>query len=467
MNVKLKFLGAAQTVTGSKYLLEIDNTKILIDGGLFQGVKELRLRNWDKLPINPKDIDLVLLTHAHIDHVGYLPRLIRDGYSGKIICTAATADLTKIMLKDAGKLQEEEALFAFKRGYSKHKKPEPLFTVEDAEQVITQLESRGMDKAFDIFKNISVRFLNTGHILGSSFIEMTLKGSKQTKKIVFSGDIGRYNDPIMKEPVSVEEADVLLVESTYGDRVNPMTNVEEALKKVVDDALARDGVIIIPAFAVGRTQTLIFYFHKMMAEGTIPMLPIYIDSPMAINVTNLYEKHSGQHKIKVERKGDNLISIFDSPNIHFSHTRESSKALNSISKTCIIISASGMCTGGRILHHMFHRLPRENDTMLFAGYQAEGTRGRDMLNGEKSVRIFGQDVPIHCQVRVVNGLSAHADQTELLRWLGGFMAAPKLTFITHGEPATAKAFAQTITDQLGWKTVVPKYLESFVLFEGL
>lgn len=467
MNIRLKFLGAAQTVTGSKYLLELDQIKILIDAGLFQGLKELRLRNWDKLPVNPKEIDLVLLTHAHIDHVGYLPRLIKDGYTGKIICTAATADLAKIMLKDAAKLQEEEALFAFKRGYSKHKKPEPFFTTEDAEQVITQLESRAMDKSIDILKNVSIRFLNTGHILGSAIIEMTIKGNNQTKKIVFSGDIGRYNDPIMKEPVSIEETDVLLVESTYGDRVNPMTKVEEILKSIVQEALERDGAIIIPAFAVGRTQTLIYYFHNMMEKGTIPTLPIYIDSPMAINVTDLYERHSGQHKIKVERKGKELISIFDSSHIHFCNTRESSKALNDIKKTCIIISASGMCTGGRILHHMVHRLPHEQDTFLFAGYQAQGTRGRDMLDGEKSVRIFGQDVPVRCQVRVVNGLSAHADQPELVRWLKGFKKAPKITFITHGEPATAKAFAQMVSDQLSWKTVVPEYLESVSLFEGI
>jgi metallo-beta-lactamase family protein len=468
MNVTLKFLGAAQTVTGSKYLLELDHTtKILIDSGLFQGVKELRLRNWDKLPVNPKEIDLVLLTHAHIDHVGYLPRLIKDGYKGKIICTHATADLAKIMLKDAAKLQEEEALFAFKRGYSKHSKPEPLFTTEDAEQVITQLESMAMDKPSNIFKDVFIRFLNAGHILGASSIEMTIGGEQQSKKIVFSGDIGRYNDPIMKDPASIDETDVLIVESTYGDRVNPMGNAEETLKKVVDEAVANNGAIVIPAFAVGRTQTLIYYFHKMMAEKTIPTLPIYIDSPMAINVTDLYERHSSQHKIKVERQGKELISIFDSPHVNFCQTRESSKALNDIKKPCIIISASGMCTGGRILHHMTHRLPREQDTFLFAGYQAQGTRGRDMLDGEKSVRIFGQDVPVRCQVRVVNGLSAHADQTELLRWLKGFKKVPKRTFITHGEPATAKAFAEIISKQMGWSAVVPEYLESFSLFEGI
>ena len=467
MNVRLKFLGAAQTVTGSKYLLEFDTVKIMIDAGLFQGVKELRLRNWDKLPVDPKDIDYLLLTHAHIDHVGYLPRLVKDGYKGRIICTHATADLTKIMLKDAAKLQEEEAIFAFKRGYSKHSKPEPLFTTVDAEQAMSLLQGQPMNTSINIFKDVSVRFLNTGHILGSSSIEMTIKGENQTKKIVFSGDIGRYNDVIMNEPESVEEADILLVESTYGDRVNPLVKVEEKLTEIVNEAVAHEGAVIIPAFAVGRTQTLIYYFNKLMNEGAIPTLPIYIDSPMAINVTNLYERHHGIHKIKVEHRGDDLISIFDSPNIHFCQTRESSQALNSIRKSCIIISASGMCTGGRILHHMTHRLPREHDTFLFAGYQAVGTRGRDLLEGEKTIRIFGEEVPVRCRVRKVNGLSAHADQTELLRWLEGFKKAPKQTFITHGEPETAQAFAKIVTEKFGWNTTVPEYLESVRLFEGI
>lgn len=467
MNVTIQFLGAAQTVTGSKYLLQIDHKKILVDAGLFQGLKELRLRNWDKFPIDPKEIDLVLITHAHIDHLGYLPRLVKEGYGGKIICTTATADLAEIMLKDAAKLQEEEALFAFKRGYSKHSKPEPLFNIGDAERVISQIESRATDKSFKIFDTVSIRFLSTGHILGAALIEITLTGKNQQKKIVFSGDIGRYSDPIMKEPVSVSETDILVVESTYGNRINPMGDVEGTIKKVVTETVERNGAIIIPAFAVGRTQTLIYYLHKMMKEGTIPQLPIYIDSPMAINVTGLYEKHSSQHKIKVERRGNDFVSIFDSPNIHFCQSRESSQELNDIQKSCIIISASGMCTGGRILHHMYHRLSRESDTFLFAGYQAMGTRGRDMLEGAKSIKLFGLEIPVRCHISVVNGLSAHADQQELLRWLGGFKSPPKYTFVTHGEPEIAKSFSKTINEKFGWQTVVPNYLESFSLFEGI
>ncbi|MGC4021671.1 MAG: MBL fold metallo-hydrolase [Cyclobacteriaceae bacterium] len=468
MDVKIKFLGAARTVTGSKYLLTIDSKKILVDCGMFQGQKELRLRNWDKLPIDPKLIDVVVLTHAHIDHTGYLPRLVKDGFSGKIICTAATEDLMEIMLLDAGKLQEEEALFAIKKGYSKHEKPEPLFTADDARLVMRLVESHSFNSTFNLLPNVAVRFHNAGHILGAAFIEMTLSGNNQQKKIVFSGDIGRYNDPIMYDPEPIAEADILLTESTYGDRLNPIADVEDQLKKIIDEAIANNGVVTIPAFAVGRTQSLIFYLHKLMEAKKIPVLPIYVDSPMAISVTNLYEKHSTNHKIKVTEGKRELISIFDSPNIHFCNTNESSKALNEIKKkTVIIISASGMATGGRVLHHLYHRLSRESDTVLFAGYQAEGSRGRDILEGEKMIKIFGEEVPVRCHIREVHGLSAHADQGELLQWLSSAKKAPKTTFIVHGEEATANAFAKTIQQKFGWNTVVPEYLQSIDLFSGI
>lgn len=467
MDVRLKFLGAAQSVTGSKYLLEIDQKKILVDSGLFQGQKELRLRNWKPLPVRPDDIDLIIITHAHIDHVGYLPRLIRDGYKGKIICTAATEDLMKIMLLDAAKLQEEEALFAFKRGYSKHTKPEPLFTEQDARQVLTMVESHPLETKIQIDKKTSIVFRNSGHILGSAFIEFAITGETQTKKIIFSGDLGRYEDPIMYAPSVIDYADAIIVESTYGDRTNPMDEVENDLTEIINEAYANEGAIIIPAFAIGRTQTLVYYLHKLMAEKKIPMLSIYVDSPMATNVTNLYERHSKDHKIKVTNQNGNLISIFDSPNIHFCATRERSKALNDMKKPCIIISASGMVTGGRILHHLFHRLPKENNTVLFAGYQAEGSRGRTILDGESTVRIFGEDVPIRCHVRQINGLSAHADQHELLQWLHGITNKPKAVFITHGELPIAEQFAKKIEEEFGWKPTIPAYQESVDLFTGI
>lgn len=466
MKVRLKFLGAARSVTGSKYLLEVDNKKVLIDCGLFQGQKELRLRNWDRLPIDPKTIDLVVITHAHIDHIGYLPRLVKDGFHGRIICTHASEDLMRIMLKDAAKLQEEEAIFAYKHGYSKHDKPEPLFTEEDAERVFELVDSIRFEKEVKLFPNLSLVYHNAGHILGSAIVELMLEGSVTKKKIVFSGDLGRNDDPIMHPPKAITEADILLIESTYGDRLNPIDKVEEDLAKIINEANERNGVIIVPAFAVGRTQLMIYYFHMLMEKKVIPTLPIYIDSPMAISVTDLYERHSNEHKIKVSHIDGKLISIFDDPHVHFCNSAESSKALNDIKKPCIIISASGMATGGRVLHHLYHRLQRENDTVLFAGFQAEGSRGRRLLEGEPTIKIFGEDVPVRCQIRVINGLSAHADQTELLQWLGNFKESPKMTFITHGEIESATTFSKKI-EEMGWKPIIPEYLESFELFDGI
>lgn len=467
MDVKIKFLGAARSVTGSKYLVEAGRQKILLDCGLFQGQKALRLRNWDKLPIDPAEIHTVVITHAHIDHIGYLPRLVKDGFSGKIICTAATEDLMKIMLMDAAKLQEEEALFAFKRGYSKHSRPEPLFNSGDAKAVLSLVDSHAFKKDIFIAPNMLVRFYNAGHILGAAIVEMKIEGEKETKSIVFSGDLGRYQDPIMYDPESLPQADVLVIESTYGNKLNPQIDVEEQLIQIVREAYNNNGALLIPAFALGRTQSLLYYFNKLMSAGAIPLLPIYIDSPMAINVTDLYERHGSLHKITVTRQGTQLVSIFDSPNIHYCHSRESSKALNEIRKPIIIISASGMATGGRILHHLYHRLPREADTILFAGFQAEGSRGRDILEGEKSIKMFGEQVPVKCNVREVYGLSAHADQSELMRWINQFDHAPKKTFVTHGEFESALAFARLLEQKKGWKTEVPEYLEASVLFEGI
>lgn len=467
MDVRIKFLGAAKSVTGSKYQLELDNKKVLIDCGLFQGAKELRLRNWDHLPVKPAEIDFIIITHAHIDHTGYLPRILRDGFKGKIICTHATEALMKIMLKDAAKLQEEEALFAFKRGYSKHKKPEPLFTAEDAEAVLDLVESHPLEKKVVIFPSLFIIFHNAGHILGSAFIEANVKGDSQEKTIVFSGDLGRNDDPLLYPPASIDHADVLLIESTYGNRINPMQKIENDLINIVQEANKNNGAIVIPAFAVGRTQNLIYYFHKLMENKSIPTLPIYIDSPMAIRVTDLYETYHEINKIEVKHELGKHISLFDAPHIHYCNTQEMSKSLNAIKNSCIIISASGMCTGGRILHHLAHRLPRENDTFLFAGYQAEGTRGRDILDGEKSIRVFGEDIPINCHVREVHGLSAHADQMELLQWLGNFKKAPKMVFMIHGEEKVMTHFAKSIEEKLGWKTLIPEYLESVVLFQGI
>ncbi|MGE0772278.1 MAG: MBL fold metallo-hydrolase RNA specificity domain-containing protein [Cyclobacteriaceae bacterium] len=467
MDVFLKFLGGAKSVTGSKYLLEVGSKKILIDCGLFQGKKELRLRNWYQLPLSPEEIDAVVLTHAHLDHSGYLPRLVKDGFKGPIYCTSATRDLVEILLLDAGKLQEEEAEFAYKRGYSKHSRPQPLFSAADAKPVLEFLRVIRFDQPLSLTENLSVTFRMAGHILGAALLEFDLQGDQQKKKLVFSGDLGRGSDPVMYPPTICTHADVLVVESTYGDRKNPIEEVENDLANTIIEAAQRGGLVLIPAFAVGRTQNLIYYFHHLIERKRIPKIPIYIDSPMAISVTDLYERHAGVHKIKVEPGQNGLQSLFDDPNIHFCNTAESSKALNDLKKPGILISASGMCTGGRILHHLYHRLGNENDTLLFVGFQAEGTRGRDLLEGKKTIRIFGEDVPVKCHIKVVNGLSAHADQQELLEWLGHFGNSPKFTFLTHGELSAATALQQRIMEALGWRTFVPEYLESFELFTGI
>ena len=313
MDVNIKFLGAAKSVTGSKYMLEIDAKKILVDCGLFQGLKELRLHNWDNFPIPPEEVELIIITHAHIDHIGYLPRMVNGGFHGRVICTHATEDLMKIMLTDAAKLQEEEAIFAFKRGYSKHAKPEPLFTTDDAERVLTLVESYPMEMQIDVMNSVKVTFHNAGHILGAAFVEMDLQGTANKKKIVFSGDLGRYNDPILYDPKAIQQADVLLVESTYGDRLNPMNKVAEDLAKIIHEAVDQNGAIVVPAFAVGRTQTLIYYFHQLMQAKAIPNLPVYIDSPMAIRATDIYERNSAYHKIEVKstRRAHQYFRLFE------------------------------------------------------------------------------------------------------------------------------------------------------------
>lgn len=466
MNIRVKFLGGARSVTGSKYLLEIDDKKILIDCGLFQGLKSLRLRNWDKLPIEENSIDAIILTHAHIDHSGYLPKVVKEGFTGKIHCTTATAGLLDIMLLDAAKLQEEEADFAKKKGYSKHENPQPLFNTKDAEAALALLKSHYYEQKEEIIPGVMATFHDAGHILGSSIVELEIQGSSFTKTIVFSGDLGRYDRPILHNPATVTHADILFVESTYGDRLNENEGVEEKFAELINQALDRNGCLLIPAFAIGRTQLLLHYIKTFMEAGKIPQVPVYVDSPMAISATKLYRDYPSYHKLTSKELSN--PSIFDYHHIKYYQSQEASTSLNNIEKNAIIISASGMCTGGRILHHLYHRLQRRNDTVLFVGYQAEGTRGRRLLDGEPTSRIFGIDVPVNCNIVHLNGLSAHADRDELLKWLHNFKESPKMTFIIHGEEKSATAFSQSIKEELGWQNVIiPEYLESFELFQGI
>ncbi|WP_162342160.1 MBL fold metallo-hydrolase RNA specificity domain-containing protein [Cyclobacterium salsum] len=466
MDIKVKFMGGAGTVTGSRFLLEIDGFNLLIDCGLFQGLKELRLRNWEPFPVHPPKVDAVLLTHAHIDHSGYLPKFIKEGFQGPIYLTEASLELVKILLVDAGKLQEEEAKFAAKKGYSKHQKPLPLFTQEDAEKVFPLLQPIDFEQEVKINERITLTAYNAGHILGAAILKVLIKGDNQEKRLIFSGDLGRYRDPILNPPDEIPFGDVLFLESTYGDRLNNASDVDKRLGKIIRETYQKGGISLIPSFAVGRTQMLLFYLHRLEEKGLIPDIPIYVDSPMAINVTELYKKFSHYHHLgpSLEEKGANP---FLHKNLHYYREQEASMSLNQLRGDAIIISASGMATGGRILHHLYHRLPNENDSVIFVGFQPEGTRGRKLLDGEDTCRIYGIDVPVKAAIHFIDGLSAHADQEELVNWCENFISKPKFTFLVHGEKEASEKLARILNDKFQWNTICPHYLESFELFTGI
>ncbi|MBJ6111634.1 MBL fold metallo-hydrolase [Hymenobacter sp. BT523] len=464
MNVHLPFLGAAHCVTGSKYLLTLESAgaqhRVMVDCGLFQGFKELRLRNREKLPLAPADVEAVILTHAHLDHSGYLPKLVKDGFRGRILCTEATADLLSIMLLDSAKLQEEEAAYANHKGYSKHRPALPLYTQADVAQVLALVESVAYEAPLALLGGrLTLTFRDAGHILGSAIAELDVQGEHQRRHLVFSGDLGRYDNPVLHDPARVAHADVLLVESTYGDRNTRLADPESALARVVNEALDRGGVLLIAAFAVGRTQALLYYLKKLLAAGRIPPVPVYVDSPMALRVADLFPRHPAAHRL-------GSGNVFDFPGLHLVTEAAQSKALNQKTGLAIILSASGMCTGGRIVHHLHHRLPRPTDTVLLIGYQAEGTRGRRLLAGEREIKMFGELVPVRCHVEHLDGFSAHADRQELLRWLDQ-LQPPQRTFVVHGEPPAAENLAATLRQRHWPQVEVPEYLESMQLFAGL
>ena len=466
MNVRARFLGAAGSVTGSRHYLEIDDFRLLVDCGLFQGLKELRLLNWEPFPIDPVEIDAIVITHAHIDHTGYLPKLVKEGFEGPVYCTEATMELMKIMLLDSAKLQEEEARWAKKKGYSKHKDPKALYSAEDAEMVFQLIKITSYDSELNIHPKIGVKFRNAGHILGASSVELTLHGDHQIKKIVFSGDLGRSEDPMLYPPEPVSDADILFIESTYGDRDNPINHPMDEFAEIINRAMEREGCLLIPAFSVGRTQLLMYYMKTLIEKGAIPDIPVYVDSPMAISVTKLHKKFFDYHKLD-DFDVTNHHSVFDYKNIQYRRSQEESIQLNFVKKNAIIISASGMCTGGRIIHHLYNRLQNKNDTVLFVGYQTEGTRGRRLLDGEEKIKMFGYEIPVVCHIEKIEGLSAHADRSELLGWLKHFNDHPKNTFIVHGELKSSESFAETIRKEFGWNVTVPKYKEAIELFRGI
>lgn len=457
---KLHFLGAAGTVTGSKFVLECDGYRVMIDCGLFQGLKELRLRNWEQLPLNPTSINDVVLTHAHIDHTGYLPRLVRDGFHGTVYATKATADLLTLMLPDSARIQEEDARYANRKGYSKHKPALPLYTEADAKAALRLVEGVNYEQDIRLSKFVNARFTQAGHILGSGCVQASVHApGSDPFSILFSGDLGRYDEPILNDPAPVHETDYLLIESTYGNRTHEDIDPKDRLAEIINETVARGGKVIIPAFAIGRTQLLIYYLRELEDENRIPVIPVIVDSPMGASATKFYAKHKQEHDLDIQRLTENKRNAFATHRFQLIHGREGSKGLNKLHEPAVIISASGMATGGRIMHHLFHNLPNPKNTVVLVGYQAEGTRGRRLQNGEKTLRLLGEEVPVNAHIETVGSLSAHADSSEILRWLRGFKRPPRKTFIVHGEPDAAAALGQLITDKLGWDIAIPQYQE--------
>jgi metallo-beta-lactamase family protein len=450
-SLALTFFGAAGgTVTGSKHLLEHGASRVLLDCGLFQGLKELRARNWARPPLDPESLGAVLLSHAHVDHSGYLPRLMKDGFSGPIHCTEGTAALLEIMLPDAAHLQEEEAAFANRHKTSRHDPALPLFTAKDAERVLRRVRRVPFDTSFAPIPGVEARFTAAGHILGAAVVHCAMGG----RQVVFSGDLGRYAVPIMVDPAPVAEADVLLVESTYGDRLHPGTDPAEELAVGVRRAVAQRAWLLIPAFAVGRAQQVLYDLRRLEEAGQIPTLPVYLDSPMAIQATIAYARHPEEHDVEmaaVEAAGGRP---FAPRRLLLARTVEESKRLNDLEGPGIIVAGSGMATGGRILHHFRRLLPDPRTTVLFVGYQAAGTRGRLLQEGAKHVKMLGVVVPVHAQIRATDAYSAHADRGEILRWLRGFRRPPDVTYVVHGEAPAAAALRDAIATELGWKAAV-------------
>jgi metallo-beta-lactamase family protein len=419
---------------------------VLLDCGLFQGLKDLRLRNWREPPFDPKTIDAVVISHAHIDHTGSLPLLVRRGYRGPIFCTPATADLLGVLLPDSAHLQEEEADRANRYGYSRHKPALPLYTAADAERALGQLERTGYGRPFPVAGDVSVTYRTAGHILGAATVDLRLGAGP---RLVYSGDLGRYDRPILPDPDPISAADVLLLESTYGDRQHP-TGTADELAKVVNEAAERGGALLVPAFVVDRTQEVLWLLQHLEEEGRIPVLPVYVDSPSATEVTEIYHRHVEEQDGEMRRRIQDGKDPLKPGRIQFCRSVQESKKLNDLRGPVIIVSASGMATGGRILHHLAHRLPDPRTTVLLVGFQAQGTRGRSLQDGARTLKMFGEQVPVRARVETVHGLSAHADQAELLRWLGGFTRAPRTTYLVHGEPDAARAMAQAITTRYGW-----------------
>ncbi len=452
----LTFLGAARTVTGSKYLIEVGAHRVLVDCGLYQGPYDLRRRNWNDLPVKADTIETVVLTHAHLDHVGYLPRLVAQGFRGRVFCTPGTQDLAQLVLVDAAHIQEEDARSANQGKYSRHEPALPLYTAADAWRALSQLQPVGFDRPVPIVSGVEVSFVSMGHLLGSAAAVLRFADSKQT--VVFGGDLGRYGRPVLPDPLPIAQADVLLCESTYGDRMHEPDDSGTGLATIVTETAAKGGKLIIPAFAIGRVEEVLYWLKRLEEEKRIPVLPVYVDSPMAIEGLRFYARRGDELDPEFKGRG-NKLTAFMTQRFECVETQRASIDLVNSNRSAIIVASSGMATGGRVLRHLERVLPDPRHTVLFVGYQAAGTRGRSLVDGAKQVKMLGQIVDVNARIAKIDSMSAHADQAEILRWLGGFTHAPSRLFIVHGEPASQDALKAKIKETLGWDGHCPEYLE--------
>ena len=453
----LTFLGAAGTVTGSKYLLETGSRRVLVDCGLFQGLKDVRERNWRSLPVDPRSIDAIVLTHAHLDHCGYLPRAVAHGYSGRVFCTPGTQDLCSLVLPDAANIQEEDARDANRHGYTKHKPALPLYTSEDAARALTLLQPVGYNRPMPIVPgvpDVTVEFVNAGHLLGSAYARV--RAGDLT--ILFGGDLGRFGRPVLPDPDPPGNADILLVESTYGDRLHQADDNGAQLARIINEAVGRGGKLIIPSFAIGRSGEVIYWLKRLEEERRIPVLPVYVDSPMAARALQFYAGRPGELDPDMTPAARSLAA-FDTTRMTTVASPQQSKELVASRKPAIVIASSGMATGGRVIHHLAAGLPDARNTVMFVGYQAAGTRGRQLLEGATSVRIKGQDVAVAAHIEQLDSMSAHADYAEIMRWLSGFSRPPSMTYLVHGEPPALEALRQRIARDLQWPVHVAGYEE--------
>ncbi|MDQ3805021.1 MAG: MBL fold metallo-hydrolase [Acidobacteriota bacterium] len=463
----LSFWGGVGTVTGSKYLIEHGGVRVLVDCGLFQGLKELREKNWEDPPFDPRSLDAVVLTHAHVDHTAYLPRLVRLGFGGPVYCSKGTADLLKLLLPDSARLQEEEAEYRNRKGLTRHRPALPLYTEGDARAALKLMRTcPNTGEPTDLGEGASVSFRIAGHILGSSLVLVELEGAGDDgkgRRVLFSGDLGHYDQPIIRDPDPPPACDYMLVESTYGDRLHDPEDPKDALARVINEAAGRGGPLLVPAFAIGRTQELIYHIRELEDEKRIPILPVRVDSPMAAAATQIYHRTRDEHDEEYAGVIEDQRHPLRTHSMVTASTREESKRLNEERGTRVIISASGMMTGGRVLHHARRVLPDERATVLFVGYQAAGTTGRRILDGQREVRIMKENVPVRCHVERIGSFSAHADWQEVLRWLEGMPSPPRRSFTTHGEPEAAAAMAERIRERYGWRVDAPQYGESVEL----